>query len=144
MKHISILVPEGDSSLSNLEATFKMFHMANVALQKMGEKPLFDTHLVGTQKEARISNGWFSIVPDTDILEVIRTDLIIIPAIHGDYRMVVANNMAFIPWITEQYKGGAEIASFGIGAFLLASTRLDIQTQKPFAMCSERLPIWHL
>ena len=57
MKHISILVPEGDSSLSNLEATFKMFHMANVALQKMGEKPLFDTHLVGTQKEARISNG---------------------------------------------------------------------------------------
>jgi transcriptional regulator GlxA family with amidase domain len=124
MKHISILVPEGDSSLSNLEATFKMFNMANEALRKMGEEPLFETHLVATHKKARLSNGCFSIIPDTTIADVERTDLIIIPAIHGDYQMVVTNNKAFIPWIIEQYRGGAEIASLCIGAFLLAGTGL--------------------
>ena len=124
MKHISILVPEGDSSLSNLEASYKMFNMANDALMKMGEKRLFETHLVGTHKKERRSNGIFSITPDKTITEVQNTDLIIIPAIHGNYRDVVTANKEFIPWITNQYNAGAEVASLCIGAFLLASTGL--------------------
>lgn len=90
MKHISILVPEGDSSLSNLEATFKMFNMTNSALQRAGKAPMFATHLVGTQKTARSSNGMFNIIPNTTIEDIKKTDLIIIPAIHGDYREVVS------------------------------------------------------
>ncbi|HET8737418.1 MAG TPA: helix-turn-helix domain-containing protein [Pricia sp.] len=124
MKHISILVPEGDSSLSNLEATYKMFNMTNDALQKTGKDPMFEIHLVGTHQKACLSNGLFSIMPDTTIADVTKTDLIIIPAIHGDYKKVVSANGAFIPWMTEQYKNGAEIASLCIGAFLLASTGL--------------------
>ncbi len=124
MKHISILVPEGDSSLSNLEATFKMFNMTNDALKKAGKAPLFSTHLVGTHNKARLSNGMFSIIPDTTIDEVDKTDLIIIPAIHGDYKEVVAKNGAFIPWIKQQYGNGAEVASLCIGAFILAGTGL--------------------
>ncbi len=34
------------------------------------------------------------------------------------------NNQEFIPWIINQYKGGAEVASLCVGAFLLASTGL--------------------
>lgn len=124
MKHISILVPEGDSSLSNLEATYKMFNMANDALQKVGENPMFTTHLVGTHKQARLSNGQFSITPNACIEDVEQTDLIIIPAIHGDYKDVISKNRAFIPWMRQQYTAGAEIASLCIGAFLLASTGL--------------------
>ncbi|WP_417799308.1 GlxA family transcriptional regulator [Tenacibaculum sp.] len=124
MKHISILVPEGDSSLSNLEATYKMFTMANNTLLKAGKQPIFTTHLVGTHKKARLSNGLFSIIPNTTIADVQKTDLIIIPAIHGDYAQVISKNSAFIPWIKEQYANGAEIASLCIGAFLLASTGL--------------------
>lgn len=124
MKHISILVPEGDSSLSNLEASYKMFNMANEALIKMGRNPLFKTHLVGTQKKERRSNGIFSITPDYTISEISRTDLIIIPAIHGNYREVVRANSEFIPWIKKQYADGAEVASLCIGAFLLAGTGL--------------------
>ena len=124
MKHISILLPEGDSSLSNLEATFKMFTMANGYLERFGKKPLFDVHLVGASPEARLSNGLFSIRPNTTIDQVKKTDLVIIPAVHGDYPAVVEANRAFIPWIYQQYKQGAEVASLCIGVFLLASTGL--------------------
>ncbi len=124
MKHISILVPEGDSSLSNLEATFKMFNMTNSALQRAGKAPMFATHLVGAQKTARSSNGMFNIIPNTTIEDIKKTDLIIIPAIHGDYKEVVSKNSALIPWIKEQYSNGAEVASLCIGAFILAGTGL--------------------
>jgi transcriptional regulator GlxA family with amidase domain len=124
MKHISILVPEGDTSLSNLEATHKMFNMANGTLKKMGKEPLFDIHLVGIHGGTRSSNGIFGIIPDTTIAEVHKTDLIIIPAIHGDYGAIISANSAFVPWMRDQYKKGAEIASLCIGAFLLASTGL--------------------
>ncbi|MEH6682209.1 MAG: helix-turn-helix domain-containing protein [Sediminicola sp.] len=124
MKHISILVPEGNTSLSNLEATHKMFTMANGTLEKMGNDPLFEVHLVGLDKTTRSSYGIFGIIPDTIVEEVDKTDLIIIPAIHGDYAEVIAANQKFVPWIREQYKKGAEIASLCIGAFLLASTGL--------------------
>ncbi|WP_215223952.1 GlxA family transcriptional regulator [Echinicola shivajiensis] len=124
MKHISILVPDGDSSLSNLEATYKMFNMANDALLKSGRSAMFKTNLVGAHKEASLSNGVFSIQPNATIEEIEKTDLIIIPAIHGDYKKVIEKNSVFIPWLQDQYDKGAEIASLCIGAFLLASTGL--------------------
>lgn len=124
MKHISLLIPQGDSSLSNLEATYKMFTMVNGTLIKKGRQPLFNIQLVGTNRDACLSNGIFSIKPNTTIHEVEKTDLVIIPAIHGDYNQVIAHNKDFIPWIIRQYKQGAEVASLCIGAFLLASTGL--------------------
>lgn len=124
MKHISILVPDGDSSLSNLEATYKMFNMANETFLKMGKAPIFKTCLVGAHKKASLSNGIFSIQPNATIEEIEKTDLIIIPAIHGDFKKVVEKNSVFIPWLQDQYQKGAEIASLCIGAFLLASTGL--------------------
>ena len=48
----------------------------------------------------------------------------IIPAVHGDLQQAIKNNEAFLPWIIDQYKQGAEIASLCLGAFLLASTGL--------------------
>lgn len=73
--------------------------MANDFLKKMGQQPLFETHLAGTRKIERRSKGILSITPDVTIKEVRNTDLIIIPAIHGNYRDVVSANSEFIPWI---------------------------------------------
>jgi transcriptional regulator GlxA family with amidase domain len=50
--------------------------------------------------------------------------MIIIPAIHSDLKKSLEENAAFIPWIKEQYKNGAEVISLCIGAFFLASTGL--------------------
>jgi len=58
------------------------------------------------------------------IEDVKKTDLIIIPAIHGDPKMALEKNAAFIPWIKQQYKDGAEVVSLCIAAFFLAGTGL--------------------
>jgi len=124
MKHISILIPEGEISLSNIEATHKMFSKINEALDKMKKPPLFKIQLVGQNKETTISNGLFTIKPDMILSELTKTDLIIIPAVHGDVSKVLAANSDFLPWIIKQYKTGAEVVSLCIGAFILAATGL--------------------
>ncbi|MES2690025.1 MAG: helix-turn-helix domain-containing protein, partial [Bacteroidota bacterium] len=69
-------------------------------------------------------SGLFTVKPDLTLNEVKKTDLVIIPAVHGDVNKILEMNRAFIPWIIEQYQGGAEISSLCIGAFILASTGL--------------------
>jgi transcriptional regulator GlxA family with amidase domain len=58
------------------------------------------------------------------IQEVSRTDLILIPSVHGDMEKILGDNEALLSWIVEQYKNGASVASMCIGAFLLAGTGL--------------------
>jgi transcriptional regulator GlxA family with amidase domain len=71
-----------------------------------------------------MKKGLFSIHPDALVSDVDHTDLIIIPAIHGDKKKVIEDNKEFIPWLIQQYKAGAGIASLCIGVFLLAGTGL--------------------
>ncbi len=53
-----------------------------------------------------------------------KTDLLVIPALFGDMKTAISKNQKLLPWINEQYKNGAEVASLCVGAFLLASTGL--------------------
>ncbi|HMR92415.1 MAG TPA: helix-turn-helix domain-containing protein [Chitinophagaceae bacterium] len=124
MKHISILIPKGASSLSNIEGTLQIFSEANNLAEHMGKGPLFKIELVGLEKENVQRGGLFSIQPNSLISDVNKTDLIIIPALFGDLQQSIGNNEAFIPWILDQYRDGAEVASFCIGAFFLARTGL--------------------
>ncbi len=118
------MIPEGETSLSNIEAAHKMFSKVNEALERVQRPPLFKIQLVGLRNETTLSNGLFSIKPDHTLQGVFKSDLIIIPAVHGDPNKVLAANAAFLPWIVKQYKGGAEVVSLCIGAFLLAATGL--------------------
>jgi len=124
MKHISILIPRGHTSLVNIVGTHQIFNQVNGILSEMGRKPVFEVHLVGLEKETRQTSGLFAVSPDTLLHEVKKTDLIIIPAIHDDLETSKEPNKAFIPWIIQQYKEGAEVASLCVGAFLLTSTGL--------------------
>ncbi|MBS7564477.1 helix-turn-helix domain-containing protein [Mucilaginibacter sp. Bleaf8] len=124
MKHVSILIPSGETSLSNIEAVYKMFSRVNDAMQRAGKPALFDIHLVGLAKETRLGNGIFTINPDQIVSEVTQTDLIIIPAVHGDISQILAANQSFLPWIVQHYQQGAEVVSLCIGAFILAATGL--------------------
>ena len=121
MKHVSIIVPQGDSILSSIIGPYKALNTANDYLQKTGRAPMFDIHLVGLGSETRLYGGLFSVHPDAMMKDVKKTDLIIIPALQPQSLSV---NLDFIPWISEQYKRGAEVASLCVGAFLLASTGL--------------------
>ena len=124
MIHVSILIPRGHTSVVNIAATHQILNQVNGILAEKGNRPVFDVHLVGLEKETRQSHGPFSVSPDLLINEVDQTDLIIIPAIHDDPDKGKEQNEELIPWIINHYKSGAEVASMCIGAFFLAETGL--------------------
>jgi len=124
MRHVSILVPRGHTSVVNIGGTHQILSLVNEMLTGLGRRPIFDVHLVGLDSETRQTTGLFSIVPDQLIGEVSTTDLIIVPAIHGDPSQGYELNRDFEPWIIEQHRAGAEIATFCVGAFFLAYTGL--------------------
>ncbi|MEO6550663.1 MAG: helix-turn-helix domain-containing protein [Ferruginibacter sp.] len=123
MKHISILVPEG-AILGSLEGSRQLFTQVNEFLKMRGAPPLFKVQLVGLSRGTKLSGGLFTVNTELVLEEVHKTDLIIIPALDGDIKIAIENNMDFIPWIIKQHKAGAEVASLCMGAFLLAATGL--------------------
>ena len=123
MKNISIIVPE-TAVIEAVADPHYMFKAVNQFLQAAGKAPLFNVQLVGLSKEIKLNNSLFSVHADALIKDVKKTDLIFIPAISGDINTALELNKDFIPWITEQHKDGAEVASLCLGAFLLASTGL--------------------
>ena len=124
MKHVSILVPLGHTSLTNIEGTYQILSEVNGFRAAMGGEPLFNVQLVGLARETSQPNGLFTIAPDILINDVSKTDLIIIPAMFGELQDSIKLNAPFIPWIVDRYNAGAEVASFCIGSFFLASTGL--------------------
>jgi len=123
MKHVSILIPHGHTSVVNIEGSHQIMNEVNTLLRKQGKPPLFKVQLVGISREAS-QRGLFTITPDVLIDDVQKTDLIMIPAIHGKAEQIMSNNAAFVPWIKDQYERGAEIATFCIASFFLAATGL--------------------
>lgn len=124
MKHVSILVPKGHTSVVNIGGTHQMLSWVNEFFEQTGRKPLFDIQLVGLEKQTKQSNGLFTVNPQFLIGDVTRTDLIVIPAIHGDFNENLKHNSEFLPWIIDQYKEGAEIVSLCVASFFLAETGL--------------------
>ncbi len=124
MKHVSIIIPQGHVSLVNIEGTHQIFSEVNTLRIERGNTPLFNIKLVGISRETSQPNGLFTVKPDVLVRDVKKTDLIIIPALHGDQKKAAELNQEFIPWIIQQYNGGAEIACFCIGSFFLGATGL--------------------
>lgn len=123
MKNVNILVPE-NSVMQAIADPQYLFSAVNQFMAVSGKKPLFNVQLVGLKKEVKINGGLFTINTSQLLKNVKQTDLVIIPALFGDIKTAIDANKKALPWISEQYKNGAEIASLCVGAFLLASTGL--------------------
>ena len=127
MKHISIIVPKGNSIVDTIIAPYNLFRMANSYVQKLkGLQELpFKIDLVGISDEPVTYQGLFSIQPTATINDIEKTDLIIVSPISGNLENEIENNMQFVEWIkTQRIRYDAEIASLCKGAFLLAETGL--------------------
>jgi len=124
MKHLTILVPDGENNLSSIVGSYKIFSRANKYWKDTGKGELFKIELVGISSEVDFYEGLFTVRPQTNISAVTKTDLIIIPSLNHNYQKAVEGNQLLIDWIEKQYKQGAEVASICTGAFLLASTGL--------------------
>jgi transcriptional regulator GlxA family with amidase domain len=130
MKHLTILVPEGQNNLSSIVGPYKIFTKANEHFKERGplgdfrNQEVFRIELAGISNEVHYHGGLFTIKPHTQISRIVRTDLIIIPSLNHNYHAAIEGNKPLIDWITKRYKEGSEIASICTGAFLLASTGL--------------------
>jgi transcriptional regulator GlxA family with amidase domain len=121
--NISILVPENAVMQAIADPQY-LFSAVNQFMVVSGKQPMFDVQLVGLKKEVKLNNGLYSISTSQLLKDVKNTDLVIIPALFGDMKNAILSNKKLLPWITEQYNKGAEVASLCVGAFLLASTGL--------------------
>ena len=124
MKHVSILIPLGHTSISHIESTYQILSHVNGILADRNNTNLFDIQLVGLNMPTNDIGRRFAAKPDVLISDVNKTELIIIPAMIGNPNDSIALNQEFIPWIRQQRENGAEVASFCIGAFFLAATGL--------------------
>ena len=124
MKHISILVPNGQNNLSSIVGPYKIFSRANAYWKEQQGRELFKIELVGISKEVEFYEGLFSVKPQRNLSEITKTDLIIIPSLNHNFEQAMKENQLFVAWITKQYKNGSEVASICTGAFLLASSGL--------------------
>lgn len=124
MKHLTIIVPNGQNNLSSIVGAYKIFTRANEYWKQTGRKELFKIELAGISKQVEFYEGLFTVKPHTDISAITKTNLIIIPSLNHNYQKAVEGNKLLVDWIEKQYKGGAEIASICTGAFMLASSGL--------------------
>jgi transcriptional regulator GlxA family with amidase domain len=124
MKHLTIIVPDGENNLSSIVGAYKIFTRANQYWKGLGKKELFTIQLAGISKKVDFYEGLFTVKPHTHIEDITKTNLIIIPSLNHNYQKTVKANKLLIDWIAKQYKNGAEVASICTGAFLLASSGL--------------------
>ncbi len=124
MKRVAILVPNSPCILSSVIGAYKVFTTVNQTLEMQGKRPFFDIKMVGLSDETRLYDGLFLVRPEILAKDLKKTDLVIIPAFNGDIPTCLKLNQEYIPWIIDQYKQGAEVASLCTGTFLLASTGL--------------------
>ena len=124
MKHLTIIVPDGDNNISSITGAYEIFKKANGFWNERRKSDLFTIQLAGISKEVAFSDGLFTVKPHTNISEITKTNLILIPSLNHNYQKSVKGNKELIDWIEKQYRGGAEIATICTGAFLLASSGL--------------------
>ena len=124
MKHLTIIVPDGENNLSSIVGTYKIFTRANNYRKETGRKELFKIELAGLSRQVEFYEGLFTVKPHTHISAIAKTDLIVIPSLNHNYQKAVKGNQLLIDWIEKQYKHGAEVASICTGTFLLASSGL--------------------
>ena len=124
MKHLTIIVPEGENNLSSIVGAYKLFTRANTHWTALGKAAPFQIQLAGVSREVRFYDGLFAVKPHTHLSTIAKTNLIIIPSLNHNYEKAVAENGELIHWLLRQYRSGAEVASICTGAFLLASSGL--------------------
>lgn len=127
MKHISILVPIGNSIIDTIIAPYNLLRMANNHYKRITEtnEDHFKIDLVGLTLEPVQYNSLFQVTPTRTINDNFKTDLIIVSAIDGNLEKAVERNKNFIPWMQKQrIENECEIASLCKGAILLAETGL--------------------
>jgi len=127
MKHLTIVVPDGQTNLSTVACvvgTYEILMSANLFWKRAGKKEMYTIELAGVSKESDINNGLITVRPHVGVTAINKTNLIVIPSVARDYEQAMKGNKVLVDWIAKQYRLGAEIATMCTGTFVLASAGL--------------------
>ncbi|NJN27480.1 MAG: helix-turn-helix domain-containing protein [Cyclobacteriaceae bacterium] len=120
MKRISLIAPEGEFSIVNLDLSRQLFQWVN----DNSPTAIFDIEIIGLSPEVKPTGQIYSVKTDRLVHEVRQTDVVIIPATFGNPEEVLKMNQELVPWIMKQYNSGADLVSMCVGAFFLGSMGL--------------------
>ncbi|MDO3641010.1 GlxA family transcriptional regulator [Mucilaginibacter sp. L3T2-6] len=123
MKHISIL-SLSDATLTSIDSSHQLFNRVNDFMRYQGRAPFYNVEIIGLDQKIELGNGLYTIRADKTIEEIIKTDVIVIPLLCGDFQKAIAKNEKYTDWLISQYHSGAEIVCLCVGSFYLASTGL--------------------
>lgn len=70
MKHVSIIIPRGHTSVVNIEGTHQILSYVNQFCSQMGRPPVFKIQLAGIAHETKQTTGLFTINPDVLIKDI--------------------------------------------------------------------------
>lgn len=125
MMQVSIVIPQQCAVFSSINQLYKIFNYANLLLANKRKAPAFTVALVGSTSDVSLYSSQYSVNPHYTLAShSFGANLVVIPALAGDIATALKSNTAFIPWIISQYEGGAQIAGFCTGTFMLADTHL--------------------
>ena len=88
MKKISLIAPEGEFSIVNLDLSRQLFQWVNDNIPT----PAFEIEIVGLSNEVKPAGELYSVKTDRLISEVEKTDVVIIPATFGNPEEVLLMN----------------------------------------------------
>ncbi|MBS1596545.1 MAG: helix-turn-helix domain-containing protein [Bacteroidetes bacterium] len=127
MKHISILVPDSQttpSTIACIAGAYEIFTEAEAFWQQGGHVAQFKIEMVSATRKTQ-SDSIFSVKAHTTADELTKTHLILIPSsLVRSYDTATRSNQSLITWVAMQHAKGAEVASMCTGAFMLAATGL--------------------
>lgn len=123
MKQVTIVVPKCAINLNTIGGAYDILCTANDFWMQTPDRTGIKIRIAGFITEQKSHSNYLAIHP-VAIHTIKNADLILIPALLGDYEKAVQENKELIEWICLQYEAGAKVASMCSGGFLLAATGL--------------------
>ncbi|MBS4063835.1 MAG: helix-turn-helix domain-containing protein [Chitinophagaceae bacterium] len=121
---ISIVLP-GHYQLSSVAILLEVFESVNSIYKQQNGEEYFKIQLIQSIEQKADSESEFHGHPIKSTRSKVSSNLVLIPAIKKEnIEVSIKQNQSLIPWLQNQYKNGAELASFCTGAFLFAETGL--------------------
>ena len=108
MKHLTILVPNGENNLSSIVGSYKIFNRANAIFISKGRNPIFTIELVGTTQKIGFYDDLFTVQAHKKLSEIKKTNFIIIPSLNHNFDSAVQENQEIIDLTDKQPQEEAE------------------------------------
>lgn len=121
---VSIVLPI-HYQLSSVATLLEVFDSVNSIYKQQNGEEVFRIQLIQSAEQQTVNGSEFygHVVKSTR--SKVSSSLVLIPAIKKEnIEVAVKQNQSIIPWLQNQFKNGAEVASFCTGAFLFAETGL--------------------